>query len=230
MVCRLSLIAALLVAAPVCLNSQNASGQTPSEMTSARSILHWSTGDQTEFINATIDQGFPESRADQMTMLIINRSELTIPLILAKLEAALSTDSDSAPFVATAVEMIAYAGDEEALRAIGRLIRIDEKRFGRLVGRTLDNAANWRNPFTLAYRAFDLADATVSRHVAQWTEQTLKDAGPKRLWAKAMLERYGRVPDESEWAKDPIASRLKDRRSVEFRLQMNELVRQTVSK
>jgi hypothetical protein len=229
MACKLLSLAALLPAAFICLDPEAALGRAQSEMPSARSILQWSVADQTEFINSTIEQGFPESRADQMTMLIINRSHLTISLILANLEDGLSMESASPRFVATAVEMIAYAGDEESLQAISRLMRIDEERFGWLVGRTLGNAANWRNPFTLAYRAFDLADAKLSRRVAEWSEEILKDAGPKKQWAKAILERYGRLPDDSEWAKDPIASRLKDSRTAEFRLQMNGLLRQSMN-
>jgi len=161
-----------------------------------------------------------------IAQVIINRSELTIPLILAKLEEALLTQSASARFVDTAVEMIAYAGNEESLREISRLMQIDERQFGRLVGRTLDNAANWRNPFTLAYRAFALADTSLHRHTAEWTEAALKHPSAKRLWAKAILERYGRMPGDSEWANDSIASRLKDGGSPDLRLQMDALVRQ----
>jgi hypothetical protein len=39
----------------------------------------------------------------------------------------------------------------------------------------------------------------------------------RQLLAEAMLERYGKVPGETEWATDPIASRLKERASPELR-------------
>jgi hypothetical protein len=117
----------------------------------ARTILDLGEADQIAFINRTMELGFPVSRADQMTMLIVNRSALALPLIEAKLEEDLKSASTPKGLVNTAIEMIAYAGDEQALQAVRKLMAIDERRFGPLVGRTLDNAGNWRNPFTLAY-------------------------------------------------------------------------------
>lgn len=184
---------------------------------SARNILDRSYAEQTAFITATIEQGFPEDRADQMTMLIINRSALTIPLIEGKLEQALIASSPSKRFVDIASEMIAYAGDEEALRAIGKLIELDETRFGQLVGRTLDNSVHFRNPFTIAYRGLELGNEAVSRHTVAWVESVLASDRMQRTWAEAMLDRYGKVPGDSEWATDPIVARLNDRASPGLR-------------
>jgi hypothetical protein len=184
---------------------------------SAWTILNLDEGEQIAFINRTMDLGFPESRADQMTMLIINRSALTLPLIEAKLEEALKSTSTLKSFVDTASEMIAYAGDEQALRSVSKLIAVDETRFGPLVGRTLDNAGNWRNPLTVAYKGLTLGDESVSRRIAAWAESALASTRMQRAWAEAMLDRYGKVPDESVWATDPIASRLKDQASPELR-------------
>jgi hypothetical protein len=39
----------------------------------------------------------------------------------------------------------------------------------------------------------------------------------QRTWAEAMAVRYGKVPDESVWSTDPIASRLNDKVSSELR-------------
>src|SRR6516162_3499142 len=117
----------------------------------ARTILDLSESEQAAFIRSTMALGFPMNRADQMTMLIINRSALVFPLIEGKLEEALKSDSPQTAFVETASEMIAYAGDQTALREIIKLMSLDEKRFGRLVGRMLDNAGNWRNSFDVAY-------------------------------------------------------------------------------
>ena len=63
-------IIVLSLVALACINPRCVSGQAEPETDSARSILQWSAADQAEFIKSTIDQGFPESRADQMTMLI----------------------------------------------------------------------------------------------------------------------------------------------------------------
>lgn len=183
----------------------------------ARAILDLSEGEQIAFINRTIDLGFPENRADQMTMLIINRSAITLPLIEAKLEEALKSTPPPKGFVETASEMIAYAGDEWALREISKLLAVDENRFARLVGRTFDNAGNWRNPFAVAYRGFELGNEAISQRTMQWVESALASNRMRRTWAEAMLDRYGKVPGDPEWATDPIASRLKDRASPELR-------------
>jgi hypothetical protein len=188
------------------------------QVPSARTILDTSEAEQMKFVNETIAAGFPGDRADQMTMLIINRSAVTLPLIAGKLEEALKSTSTPKSFVDTASEMIAYAGDEQSLRALSKLISFDERRFGWLIGRTLDNAGNWRNPFTVAYRGLEMGDEAVSRYTAAWAEAVLTSERMQRVWADAMLDRYGKVvPSETEWAQDPIASRLKDRASPELR-------------
>src|SRR5258708_20802 len=133
-------VAGFLVVFTLLASSQEKSD----ERFSARNILDKTEAEQTTFITSTMEQGFPEDRADQMTMLIINRSAVTIPLIEAKLEEMLKSASPSKGFIDIASEMIAYAGDEQALRAVGKLLAIDGKRFERLIGRTLDNAGNWR--------------------------------------------------------------------------------------
>ena len=187
------------------------------QVRSAKAILDLPDSEQIAFIKTTMEHGFPEDRADQMTMLIINRSALSVPLIEAKVEEILKSPSPSKGSIDIALEMIAYAGDEQSLRAISRLIAIDESRFARLVARTLDNAGNWRNPFTVAYRGFESGDDAVSRLAAAWAESALASDHMQRVWAEAMLDKYGRAPGEAEWATDPIASRLKDRASPELR-------------
>src|ERR1017187_2952748 len=117
----------------------------------ARTILDLSNSEQIAFIRSTMELGFPANRADQMTMLIINRSALTLPLIEAKLEKALKSTPPPKSFVETASEMIAYAGDEQALRVISKLVALDENRFGRLVGATFAPLHDQVN--TVAYRA-----------------------------------------------------------------------------
>ena len=188
------------------------------QVPSARTILDISEAEQTKFVNETIAAGFPDDRADPMTMLIINRSAVTLPLIAGRLEEALKSTSTPKSFVDIASEMIAYAGDEQSFRALSKLMAFDERRFGRLIGRTLDNAGNWRNPFTVAYRGLEMGDEAVSRYTAEWAEAALASNRMQRVWAEAMLDRNGKVvPGETEWAQDPIASRLKSAALPELR-------------
>jgi hypothetical protein len=210
--------------------SMSATMHAQESLPSARTILDLAESEQIVFIQKTIELRFPENRADQMTMLIINRSAITLPMIEAKLEEALNSPPASKDLVETASEMIAYAGDEQALRSIGKLLAVDAGRFGPLVRRTLENASNWRNPFTVAYRGLEIGDEVVSRHVASWAASVVSTNRMQRAWAEAMLDRYGRVPDETEWTRDPIASRLKDRVAPDLRQSVIRFGMETQSK
>jgi hypothetical protein len=183
-------------------------GLVSAQVPSARAILEVSEAEQTKFVNETMDAGFPDDRADQMTMLVINRSVLVLPLIERRVEDELRSQSPSKNLIATGTEMIAYAGDERALREVSKLVHIDDNRFGPLVARTLDNALNFRNPFALAYRGYEFRDTVLARHIAVWSNGALSSTRMQRLFGEAMNARYKRVPGEREWASDPIASRI----------------------
>lgn len=175
----------------------------------AARILDVAENTQAAFITTTMDQGFPIDRADQMTMLILNRSAITLPLIEERvIQTFKSKEESNGQFIGIASEMIAYAGDEHSLRVIGRLIALDENRFGILVGRTLDNALDRRNPFLVAYSGFEFGDKAISRRIVEWSERVLASNRMRRLWGEAVIGKYGRVPSKAEWASDPLASRL----------------------
>jgi hypothetical protein len=160
-----------------------------------------------------------------MTVLILGRSSLILPIMEKKIEEVLKspnpldcfTDKTADPqkFVDLAAWMIPGAGDEYALREVGKLIAIDEKRFGMLVRNTLLAAENLRNPFTVAYRGFEIGDPAVNKRVVAWIGQEFDDKTEfrqgqlKHWWAEAMVERYGGAPNEVNWASDPIATQIK---------------------
>jgi hypothetical protein len=205
-----------------------------------RRMLKASEAEQTAWINSDLDRGMPtvDPDAGVLTMLILNRSSVTLPLIEQKIEQVLRSPSpldcftdksvDAQKFVGVAAAMIAYAGDEQALREISKLIKIDEKQFGRMVEGALINARSYRNPFIVAYRGFEIGDPAVDSRIAPWVESQFDKAESilrqantdsevnqlKRWWAEAMVEKYGRVPTEMEWLTDPLVSRLKPYRAV----------------
>jgi hypothetical protein len=185
-------------------------------------ILKWSEAEQTAWISSYLDQGAPPS--DVLAMLVLNKSSITLPLIEKKIEEVLGSasplecftnkDVDPKYFVDIAAVTIAYAGNEHALQAVSKLIKIDEQRFAKLVDRTLGNAQDHRNPFTLAYRGFELGDPALERQIMAWAEEKLANKNQyaiveiRRFWADAMVDKYRGVPVSSEWASDPIVSRL----------------------
>ena len=206
-----------LVAICAALMLQVCVAQTSKDAETIKSILQVSDADQVAFAKSVLEQHFPENEGDKFSLLLVNRSALVVPLIESRIESELGSDSRSERFIDLASAMIAYAGDEHSLRAIRKLIGIDETRFGTFIERTLDNAGKWGNPFGVAYQALELGDETVARYATAWAEAALLSNRMQRAWAEAVLDRYGKVPGDAEWATDPIASRLKDRASLELR-------------
>jgi hypothetical protein len=183
-----------------------------------RRLLKASEAEQIAWVNSELDRGMPaKPNADTLTMLVLNRSSVTLPLIERKIEQVLRSPSPSecfvdksvAPqkFIDVAAATIAYAGDAEALKQLSKLIRIDEKRFGRLIDNTLGNARVHRNPFTVAYQGLELGDTAVDARIAAWAQFQLSEKrapgrnfGPRtpepvpesevqlvrRMWAEAM--------------------------------------------
>ena len=197
--------------------SQFSLAQTPPHDEEAKNILKVSEVEQIEFVRLVLNQHFPEKEGDRFSFLLINRSELVIPLLESSVENELRRSPRSERFIDLASAMISYAGDEQALRAINQLITIDEKRFVPLVGRTLNSAANWRNPFGVAYLGVDIGGEVMAQQIGLWADAALSSPRVQRLWAEAIIERYGRVPGEFEWSKDPLAIRLKTSRHEQLR-------------
>ena len=183
----------------------------------AKSVLQLPESEQRQFVISVLDAGFPEKDGDRLSLLLVNRSALVIPILESRIELELKRPQPSERLIGLASAMIAYSGDEVSLRAISSLVRIDEGRFGDLVGRTLDNAGNWRNPFTVVYRAVEMGDPLLVRKTTAWVDVALSADRLKRAWGEAMLDRYGRVPVDADWSKDPIASRLKNGTAAEVR-------------
>src|ERR1017187_8894041 len=171
--------------------------QTAKDAETVKSILQVSEAEQVEFVKSVLEQHFPENEGDRFSLLLVNRSALVVPLIESKIEAELGSSSRSERFIELASAMIAYAGDEPSVRAISKLIRIDESRFGPFIGRTLDNAGKWRNPFEVAYQALDLGDGTVTGYTTAWAEAALTSNRMQRTWAEAMLDKYGRSEEHT---------------------------------
>jgi hypothetical protein len=208
-------------------------------------LLRASEGEQIAAVDQALDHGLPPGEANLITLLIINKSSLVLPRFELKIQQVLNSaspqecftnkDVDPQKFVLYASLAITEAGDEYALREISKLMRLDERRFGKLVTNTLFASRDYatsHNPFVVAYRAFALGDPALDQRIIAWAEAQLStdpeeraseqeisrrfrtplNPPPsddfKRLWADAMLDRYGGVPTDAQWTADPIASRL----------------------
>jgi hypothetical protein len=213
--------------------------------TPSRRLLRASEAEQIAAMKSALDQGLPPEQFQVVGPLFFNRGSLVLPLVEQKIEQVLKSPSpleyftnknvDPTKWAYSAALTIAETGDEQALKEIAKLIKLDEKRFGTLVGRALDYSQDYaksHNPFAVAYRGFTIREPALDQRIAAWAESKLAtvpaeraraDAAARRygartapapsdkmkhLWAEAMLDQYGYVPTEAQWATDPIASRL----------------------
>jgi hypothetical protein len=207
-------------------------------------ILSWSDADQTAWINSYVFDGMPNS--DALGILVLNKSALTLPILEKKIEEIVRSSSprllfrnpstDPQRVAGLAASLIAYAGDEWALREESKLMKIDDQRFGDLVNRTLFTALNRGNPFTLAYRGFEIGDPAVDKRIVAWAEKVFayKDETnhvmTRQWWAEAIVEKNGGVPTATQWNNDPIASRLNPTEDAALHDEMLRLTAETVRK
>ncbi len=229
-----------LLAAALVGSAAEAAGQGVPD-TPAWRLLRASEAEQIAAVNAWLDRGSPPD--DDIGVLTNAKSSLALPLFEARIECVLRSTPgacftengvDPELFVYKAAMGIVYAGDEEALRQMAKLVELDAARFGPLVGRTLDHAKNYsksHNPFVVAYSGFELRNPELEKLILAWAEKKLsvdpeeraraeeaaRGFGPpppppaekmKHYWAEAMVDKYGYTPPEADWTSDPIASRL----------------------
>ena len=153
-----------------------------------------------------------------------------MPLMEQKIEQVLRSPSPSECFTDKTVKVeyfifanaatIAYAGNDEAMRQVAKLLQIDEKRFDDLVDRTLrgtenrGNPENQGNPYIVAYHSLEMGEPLVEKRIYVWAQARAAEKDPyrtrklRKFWAEAMVNRYSGAPTERQWAEDPFISRL----------------------
>ena len=195
----------------------------PAQEPVPRRILAMSDGDQIAFTKSSLDDGVRGEQGSALNMLALNRSSLILPIIEKKIEDVLKSANpaecfanknvDPKTFVGYAAAAISQVGDEQSLIEASKLLKLDKKRFDRLVEATL-SAAISGNPFVLAYKGMDMEDPALDKRIASWVDLMLAKRLPddqnslERRWAEVMVDRYKGVPIQSEWLRDPIVSRM----------------------
>jgi hypothetical protein len=219
----LSTLAAVLIAG----------AQSPSNETPLDRMNRLSDAEQVALAKSIVDRGLPYGApADTLYSLAMGRSSVILPILEAKIEEALKasnpldvfTDKTANPeaIIIYLWRTIVQVGDKQALLEASKLLKIDEKRFDRMVAHTM-YAAYSRNPFKVAYQGFEIGDPAIDKRLVDWAEGVLSaelpnlgnpifdnvSGSPRRQWAEALVDRYGAVPSPTQWMKDPIASRLR---------------------
>jgi hypothetical protein len=195
-------------------------------------IVKWSPSEQVAWLKSYLADGMPGG--DELPMLVLNRSSIVLPVLEQEIEEILRSSAPQQLFsnpsadpqrvVTIACTMIEYAGDEQSLREAGKLMKIDEHRFGGMVNSALSHAN--RNSFIVAYKGFEIGDPQVDKRIVEWADKRLKlpeeydRVRAMRSWAEAMVEKYDGAPTDSQWNVDPIVSRLDPVKKPALRDQM----------
>ena len=173
--------------------------------------------------------------AEILQSLARGRSSLILPIVEQKIEAVLKSPEPRDCFTEKSINVdrsllsmwlaIANVGRAEALREAGKLLKIDEKRFDRMVDQIMSNAVGEHKGFSLAYQGLEMDDPALTRRIVAAMADVLEKERPnignpvfegilidaRHQWAEAMVERYCGVPTANEWATDPLASRLDEK-------------------
>ncbi|HWC98189.1 MAG TPA: hypothetical protein VG456_15620, partial [Candidatus Sulfopaludibacter sp.] len=141
-------------------------------------VSHMGDSDIEAYVNTRLDRGLGVEEHDRMGLLIMTRGSLVLPIIEKRIEQILKSsnprdcfiDKNVNPdsFIALAASSISWAGDLSAMRELSKLVVIDEKRFGTLVGPTLYTAANKGNPFVVAYGGLSIGNPGLDRRILEW--------------------------------------------------------------
>ncbi|WP_321476053.1 hypothetical protein [uncultured Paludibaculum sp.] len=169
-------------------------------------------------LQEALSRKFPPILVDRLAVLLANRSADVIPGLAAYIQRQLSlpaTDGDGR-MIQLAAYLLAYAGDDNALRAIETLIGLDPVRFTPFVQMTLNNAQNWGNPFDLAYRAMETGTAAVRLEVRKWVRARATSRMSQQFWAASMKERYPNGLTAAVLENDPLLDLLEPGTKMEL--------------
>jgi hypothetical protein len=169
-------------------------------------------------LTLALDRDYGNQPADDLLMLAIQHSDVAVPELKRRLSAYNQQSRkklEGNP--AVHADALAYVANTSAVDALSDLCNENPRLFCPYLERTLDYAEGRSNPFTLAYRAAARRETIVQGAAAHWVNSRIGFAHFQQRLGEAMLDRYGRVPGDLEWATDPIASRLKDQGSSQLR-------------
>lgn len=119
--------------------------------------------------------------------------------------------------------MVAYAANERAVDGVARLCEINTERFGFLVARVFDYSVEQKNPYTLVYYALT-RHSIIEDPVMAWVKESVRFPGNRKKWARAILERHGGPPSQSELRTDPILFKLRDGLPDSVKLELNSMI------
>lgn len=189
----------------------------------AARLLRASAADQKAYVNSAFDHGLPQASVDTVTILVRQHSALLAPVLGARVVEALKAASpidcfidktvDPKAAIMAAASAIAYASDENALKELAKILAVDDRRFGWLVGYALSDGGS-RNFFPVAYSGLEIGSKELDSKMIAWIQKQLETSADsaqsqlKSWWAEALVIKVGHTPTQADWDNDPIVKQL----------------------
>jgi hypothetical protein len=169
-------------------------------------------------VTTALERDYWNQPTDELLMLAIQHSEVAVP----ELKRWLRAYNQKAPKKlegnpAIHADALAYVANALAVDALSDLCIENPSLFCPYLQRTFDYAEGRMNPFTLAYLVIARPETVVQETAIRWANSMIGFAHFQQRLGEAILDKYGKVPSDSEWATDPLSSRLKSEVSSELR-------------
>ena len=190
----------------------------------AAHLLKLSEAEQKAYVNSAFDHGLPQATVNTVTTLIRERSATLAPVLGDRVVEALKSPKpidcfvdktvDPQASIMAAASAIAYAADENALKELAKILAVDDRRFGWLIGYALSDGGS-RNFFPVAYKGLEIRSAPLEAKMIAWIDKQIQDdpdaadSQLKTWWADALVERLGHAASATDWANDPLVKKIK---------------------
>jgi hypothetical protein len=166
-----------------------------------------------EIIERAVSERLPPTSIDALTLLLLNREDITLPKVAKRLRDALEDPSKPGELIMKLEELLAYVPSSASWDVLLSLEREHEPHLERVLPLALSHSVARRNPFDLAYRVIERSSDNVKGVVIKWVEDNGASEQNSRDWARLLLQRNKGVVNDSTLARDPLYSRMNlDRR------------------
>jgi hypothetical protein len=134
-----------------------------------------------------VELRLPPLSLTDATRFVLNHSAVAIPLLQNAIEEDLNAGLGESRSVPKMVEMIAYAGNADAVDAIAELCGTHEERFSPMVSRVLNHAITRKREFEVAAYAAENYPL-LRKYVGDWLDGNLALPLSEELLAQSVLK------------------------------------------
>jgi hypothetical protein len=191
---------------------------------SPRHVLAMSDDEQVAYVRTQIEKDTLYDHMEAVGALAHEYGPLILPVLVAEIERTLKSlkpsdcpENHGGTLNYPYLLIIAFekAGTVDALRYVPRLSEANTCQSLKLAAGILGAADERREAAEVLHRGLELGSPDIDRQMIGWLETRLAEpsfnipSDFRRRFATDMAKRYGGVPTMEQWARDPVASRLK---------------------